>query len=516
MIPILFPKDATVSSGIFQTNGIGRLTGALEAYVTEERNGEYELEMRISAESAFANFIEIGCYIGVTSFKNSGRQLFEVYEIEKSIDGEIDVYAKHVSYRASFTPIRAFKLNGATLSSVTNTFGIYAFEPSQYVFDFWVDPEITKTANYDGKVPKSLKKCLSDEEGGLLSVFNDTDVEIPKENRLDLEYEWDNYTIKIHKNRGTKSGAELRRGKNITSLEASNSDLNLVTGIMPYWCKSDGTDMIIGSSVTLSPTAADYPYHRTMVLNCSADFKKKPTTSQLAEKAKKYFKDEIIKLEQSIKVSYVDLRKSLDYNNLAPFEDIRLCDTIVVKYPQVGINYEAKVTKLKWNVLTESNEEIEVGEPSEGLSTSIGKAIDYMDISGLVDAQENQDVVINEQMERIEGNEDSIEGLDVSLTDLSHEVEQHDVTIGHVNTFFKFGNDGLTISTDATSIKTVYTANGFYIQDKNGLILAEATADEFNCVNGLGIDEWHFDIDEEVVSGQPNKSTLTLYRKLRG
>lgn len=42
MVPILFDKSATT----WTTNGLGRLSEAISCKVTEERNGEYELEMQ--------------------------------------------------------------------------------------------------------------------------------------------------------------------------------------------------------------------------------------------------------------------------------------------------------------------------------------------------------------------------------------------------------------------------------------------------------------------------------------
>ncbi len=41
MNPILYPQNETA----FTSNGIGRMTNAISCRVTEERNGQYELEM---------------------------------------------------------------------------------------------------------------------------------------------------------------------------------------------------------------------------------------------------------------------------------------------------------------------------------------------------------------------------------------------------------------------------------------------------------------------------------------
>ena len=51
MIPILFRPKTTD----FSTNGIGRWSDAISCYVTEERNGLYELEMKYPVEKARGN-----------------------------------------------------------------------------------------------------------------------------------------------------------------------------------------------------------------------------------------------------------------------------------------------------------------------------------------------------------------------------------------------------------------------------------------------------------------------------
>jgi len=50
MIPCLYTETETA----FTTNGIGKLCDALSCYVTEKRNGSYELKMTYSASGLHA------------------------------------------------------------------------------------------------------------------------------------------------------------------------------------------------------------------------------------------------------------------------------------------------------------------------------------------------------------------------------------------------------------------------------------------------------------------------------
>lgn len=74
MIPILYRQEET----LFQGQGLGRLASALSCVVTEERNGQYELEMEYpvdgqhSVSSASPCLILLGFIVIVIRSANSG------------------------------------------------------------------------------------------------------------------------------------------------------------------------------------------------------------------------------------------------------------------------------------------------------------------------------------------------------------------------------------------------------------------------------------------------------------
>ena len=77
MIPILFKSDATD----FTTNGIGRLTDAIRCTVTEERNGQYELEMQYPMDGQYYSEIRTSSIIAAVPYDGAKIQAFQVYKI---------------------------------------------------------------------------------------------------------------------------------------------------------------------------------------------------------------------------------------------------------------------------------------------------------------------------------------------------------------------------------------------------------------------------------------------------
>ena len=110
MIPILYEETEIE----FKTNGIGRLVDAISCTVTEERNGEYELEMEYPESGKLFKELKHSRIIGAVPSEDAAIQGFEIYKISKPINGVITVDARHVSYRLSYVPTL---LDGTVVSS---------------------------------------------------------------------------------------------------------------------------------------------------------------------------------------------------------------------------------------------------------------------------------------------------------------------------------------------------------------------------------------------------------------
>lgn len=112
MVPILFEPSATS----FNTNGVGRLIDAISCKVIEELNGQYELEMTYPKSGKYFSEIKYSSIIVAKPFQNGEYQAFRIYKISKPMKGNVQIYARHISYQLNYIPCGAF--SGQSCSQV--------------------------------------------------------------------------------------------------------------------------------------------------------------------------------------------------------------------------------------------------------------------------------------------------------------------------------------------------------------------------------------------------------------
>lgn len=86
--------DKKTTKGNFETNGLGVLDEVISCFITEELNGDYELELEYLAKGRKAKYLEEWNII------KADGQLFRIYRVEK-VSKEIKiikVWAKHIFY----------------------------------------------------------------------------------------------------------------------------------------------------------------------------------------------------------------------------------------------------------------------------------------------------------------------------------------------------------------------------------------------------------------------------------
>lgn len=351
MKPILFDKTDTD----FTTQGMGRLSDAISCKVNEERNGAYELEMEYPIDGIHWKDVAISSIILAKPNDTSDPQAFRVYRISKPLKKRCTVYAEHISYQLSYIPVLPFTAD----SFATALEGLVSHAAENCPFTVWTDKTVEGT--YKVTYPKSFRSLLGGESGSLLDVFGKA------------EYEFDNYTIKAHLNRGKDNGVILRYGKNITDLTQEENISDTITGVCPYWKATEGETVVTLPEVVLwSDNAANFPYARTVVIDFSSDFEDQPTEEQLRTRAQKYIDDNEIGVpEVNITLSFIPLWQSEEYKDITNLEHVSLCDTVTVQFDLLGVSAKAKVVKTTYDVLRERYESIEIGEPKTTLAQQI-------------------------------------------------------------------------------------------------------------------------------------------------
>lgn len=355
MKPIILYGPNTTN---FNNNGLGVLDEAISAKVVEERNGTYELEITYPITGKRFSDITYSCIIRCLTIPNGDYQTFRIYAISKPINGIITINAEHISYQLAYIVADAFTATSAAEAMVK----IKQKAMTDCPFTFWTDKQTV--ANYNQEVPENIKARLGGVSGSILDVYGG-------------EYEFDNYTVKLHGQRGADRGVTLSYGKNITDIEQDENISNVYTSIVAYW---KNEDEVVKTGVIDCQYASHYPFKRTQAVDFSSDFQEKPTVQQLTARANSYMTANDFGIPKvSIKVSFAALWQSEEYKNLAVFERVYLCDTVTIHFEKLGINAQAKVVKTTYNVMLDRYDSIELGEARTNLAGRLASDIGNVD-----------------------------------------------------------------------------------------------------------------------------------------
>lgn len=355
MKPILY--DSTEKQ--FMTNGIGTLADAISCTVIEERNGSFELEMEYPLGGIQYDEIRNNRIILAMPSDGQKAQPFRIFKITRPIGGVVKIYAVHLSYDLSGIPVAPFTANDCP--SALN--GLKSNSMIANPFEVWTD--ISGSGKYKQNSPASFRSRLAGTDGSILDSFG-----------KGAELEFDRLTVKVHQNRGRDNGVTIRYGKNLTDLKQQESIENVRTGVIAYWYKEENNtqDVIVGE-IQYIENHADYPKENIHVLDCSADFEKKPDKQQLNMRAKQYVKSNNIGIPKvSIDVSFIQLWQTEEYKNIVSLERVSLCDTVHVVFDKLGVNAVAKVIKTEFDVLNERYIKITLGEARSSFGEAIREA----------------------------------------------------------------------------------------------------------------------------------------------
>lgn len=347
MKPILFPSTATE----FNTHGLGVLTDAISCTVTEERNGAFELTMQYPDTGVHFAEITDRCIIYAIPSPYRAPQPFRIYRITRPMDGIIMVYAQHITYDLSGVPLNPFTAINAP--DALSKLSLNAAVDSPFIF--WTDK--STVASFAVSVPSSTRSVLGGSSGSILDVYGG-------------EYEWDGFTVRLYGQRGYDNGVVISYGKNLTDIEQDRNISNVATCIYPYWTNAEGALVTCDPKIVNAP--GTYDFTRVVPVDFSNDFETQPTQAQLQARAEKYVEDNKIGIPKtSITASFVQLEQFPEYEDLALLEKCDLCDTVTIRYPQLGVEAKAEIVKIDTDVLLERYNSVEIGDVRTNIADTI-------------------------------------------------------------------------------------------------------------------------------------------------
>lgn len=383
MKPILFNKNERQ----FDTYGLGEID-VTTGNVTREKNGLYTFYAEYPANGPLASVLEKEMKIKVDAGLRTKNQTIEISRIVKDSSGVLKIYGSHIKHKLEYMAVR----HGINLSGTASVaLAIWANNLiGDYRFSTWSDIDTTGSTTFTADKMTNAHLALGGVEGSILDVWGG-------------EYEFDNLTVRLHKQLGRRAPTVLEYGRNIISAESDESIEESYTSVYPfatYTPDSQGSDSTPAPvTVTIPGDYVDSKYismyanRRIKVVDFSSEFKEKeiPTPDKLRTMALKFMEHNKIGAPKiNTKIEYVDLASTLDYQDNKIIEELEFCDIVPVYYPSIGITEDdAKVTKIVYDFVNERNESVEFGIIGESIRSAMTGGL-----SGRMDSLENRQKAI--------------------------------------------------------------------------------------------------------------------------
>lgn len=363
MRPILFNKNETA----FDTYGLGELN-VTKGTVTRERNGNYTLYSEIPANDPATAILEKEMKLKADAGLRTKNQTFEISRIVKDSSNIVKIYGQHISHKLEYMALvngRPFSGSAFTALAIWHNATI-----GDLRFDVWSDIQTTGKGVFDISKMENARQALGGVEGSILDIYGG-------------EYEFDNTTVRLHKQLGRTAPTVLEYGRNILSAELDETIESAYTSVLPFATytpdkpegdtsdnQPDPVTVTLPENYVDSKYKAIYAHRRIKVVDFSSEFKSDskskdiPTPDKLRKMANDYMERNAIgKPKINIKIEYADLAKTLDYADNGWIEELELCDIVPIYYPQIGLTDEtAKVTTVTYDFVNERNESVEFGD----------------------------------------------------------------------------------------------------------------------------------------------------------
>lgn len=372
MRPILFNKNEQS----FDTYGLGELN-VTKGTATRERNGNYTLYAEIPVNDPMVSILQKEMKLKADAGLRTKNQTFEISRIVKDSTNIVKIYGQHISHKLEYMALRnATAFFGTAYNALAIWKGALI---GDLTFDVWSDILTTGKGVFDISKMENARQALGGVEGSILDIYGG-------------EYEFDNMTVRLHKQLGRTAPTVLEYGRNILSAESDETIENSYTSVLPFATytpdkpegdtsdsQPDPITVTIPENYVDSKYKALYAHRRIKVVDFSSEFKSDskskdiPTADKLRKLATDYMERNAIgKPKINTKIEYADLAKTLDYADNGWIEELELCDIVPIYYPQIGLTDEtAKVTTITYDFINERNESVEFGDIGTNIKSTM-------------------------------------------------------------------------------------------------------------------------------------------------
>ena len=490
---------------------VGFLADALSCVVTEERNGVFELSMTYPVTGGMFPELQIDRFVKAKPNDTADLQLFRIYEVSKPMNGVVTVNAEHVSYALAHFPVIEVNITSTATQAINEL-----LSDVTDVYDYFDKTNPFRTATTDMDAVKAfsykigtVRAALGGSEGSILDVYGG-------------EYEFDNYTIKLHKNRGKDTGIVIAYGKNMTDIKVTTSLESAYTALYPYAIIDDVLYIANVWDFETEPVLTFIEYNpimpvenksgiadRILIKDFSRDFTNDETVSNrtLAEKAEKWLQDHDINSPTvSVSVSFINLWQSPEYEELQALERVSLCDWVTVRHSVLGVDMKAQVVKTVYDTIAERYKSIELGSARANFESTIKQTTDDLNrLVNSVDPAALSSAITREYQAAIQRATKMITGADVGVVRLTPSNYPQQITIAdspdpnYATKVWRWNMGGLGYSPNGYDgpYTTAITAGGEIVADfitagtltaniiRAGILTSANGASSFNLESGL-------------------------------
>ena len=347
MIPRLYEKTETT----FTTFGIGPLRDAISCHVTEERNGEFYLEMTYPKDGHLADQIIPDRIILADPYDGATQaEPFRIVTVTYGLLESMSIYAEHISYQLSW--IVSSKING-TATDPSEAWGLMSpLTTNPFTFSTDITGSTAKTMSTDR--PVAMREFLGGMEGSILDTFGG-------------EFKWTRYVVNLLSARGADNGVKIAYTKNLTGLNYSLDMTEVVTGCVAYYLSGD-TYRVGG---VRSKAGYSTAFNHVIALDATSDFDTVPNATALNTYASNYAAGLSGEPALSLDVSFIPLWQTDEYKDFYALEHVSLCDTVTVLYPPLNLSIKAKVVKTVYDVLADRYSEMTISTVRKSFADTI-------------------------------------------------------------------------------------------------------------------------------------------------
>lgn len=287
MNPVIYPATETA----FTTRGYGTLSDCVSCIVTEELNGAYTLELKYPKNGIHQEDLLVRNIIVCSPNKDTDREAFRIYKVNRQLRDYITVYANQLSYDLSGYPayiytgvttdmmnLKTSPIGGTTIKTMSagtkleiwasrtvngalwykveeqtgmdvgwcqGTFVIvskgtyprtvYSLEDAIGMLnmssgDFAITTSKTSDTEFVLDMPSSVRSWFGGKEGSLIDLYGG-------------EWEYSFRNCYLRDARGGDYGARISYGVNIAQYMKEISD-QAYTHIVPYFAKQNGDRIV--------------------------------------------------------------------------------------------------------------------------------------------------------------------------------------------------------------------------------------------------------------------------------